>query len=67
MKNLVKGFVSYSADYTENLFYEYEGKVFGCFNLQHSTSMWKGKTYIECERPEHWEYIGMYNLNESSK
>ena len=67
MHNLVKGFVSYNEDFTENLFYEHGGKIFGCFNLKHSNSMWEGKNYVECERPDTWEYIGMYDLNESNK
>jgi hypothetical protein len=64
-KNLVKGFVNYNADYTENLYYELNGRVYGCFNIKRPNStFWpKGKEYTECTKPETWEFIGNYDLN----
>jgi hypothetical protein len=66
LKLLVHGFVSYNADYTENLYYVHNDVVYGCFNIKRpNTTFWpKGKVYTVCTKPAAWEFIGNYDLNE---
>lgn len=68
-KLLVKGFITHNQDYTENLFYVHNDVVYGCFNVScPNNTMWpKGKTYVQCAKPDTWEFIGNYDLNEKSK
>ena len=57
----VKGFVSYNADYTENLYYEKNGEVFGRFNIKMpNASFGELSDFVKCNKPSEWEFIGNY-------
>jgi len=60
-KTIVKGFVNYNPDYTENLYYEKDGEVFGRFNIKTPNhSFGKLTDFVKCEKPQEWEFIGYY-------
>jgi len=60
----VLGYVTYNLDFTENLFYQLNGLTFGRFNIKRPNDTFGANysDFVECERPEVWEFIGNYRL-----
>ena len=60
----VLGYVNYNPDFTENLYYQLNGLTFGRFNIQRPNSTFGAKysEFVQCDKPETWEFIGNYRL-----